>query len=238
MRTRSRAKLDLPPLKEVATKTVPAKKTPTKTTAPKKEVLPKTPTKKIVPIKLPPLNVINPVPQTLSFTGAKDTDREILLNLDNRKLILTCNLNTYFRDQVCDENFYERVLKQRYHALWQIPRRPYDKTWKKYFLEIVYAIARMEEEHKYIYVSGNPMVQLKILEKAENLDELMSLGVREGEINIVKLAVEKGADPYNVEDDDDMEAYDKPQYEEIQSFLERSQTNVLHQLVADVHWAD
>ena len=44
----------------------------------------------------------------------KDIDREIINKLNYIDLINVCNLNSYFRNKVCDEQFFHRRLKNDY----------------------------------------------------------------------------------------------------------------------------
>lgn len=42
------------------------------------------------------------------LTGNVDTDRLILLRLDDKKVTSFCNTNHYYRDQVCNESFWKQ----------------------------------------------------------------------------------------------------------------------------------
>ena len=52
----------------------------------------------------------------LGLSGqGKDLDREILLAMDDKDLLNTCNSNNrYLFNTVCDDEFFHRVMQQRY----------------------------------------------------------------------------------------------------------------------------
>ncbi len=41
--------------------------------------------------------------QNDGFTGIKDLDKELLLKMDDREFIMTCGLNSYFKN-ICHSN--------------------------------------------------------------------------------------------------------------------------------------
>ena len=123
----------------------------------------------------------------------KDLDREILMRLPDADLIKACSLNKYLFESVCDEQFFHRRLQARYpDIVLNYVRRPYDKTWRQYFLEIVYYINKLKEDFDYTYVSGSPERQYKIFKKSKNNDELLVRAVRKGEVEIVDEAIKRG----------------------------------------------
>lgn len=141
-----------------------------------------------------------------TFTGNKDVDREILLNLPDKKLIQTCSLNTYLLETVCDDNFFYRKLQLTYPdtlSLWD-PKEY--KNYKQFYLEMVIYVAKMKEEYGYIYVGGDPMQQFEILSLSEYSgpsikkkivpQKLLSRSAEKGELILAKYAVSKGAVSY------------------------------------------
>ncbi len=131
-----------------------------------------------------------------SFTNVKDLDREILMKLPDDDLIKVCSLNKYMFQSVCDEQFFHRRLQQYYpDIMLNYVKRPYDKTWRQYFLEIVYYINKLKEKYNYTYSSGSPEIQYKIFKKSENNDELLIRAVRKGELEIVQEAIRRGVSP-------------------------------------------
>lgn len=49
-----------------------------------------------------------------SFSGYKDTDREILLTLSDKDLLSICSSNKYFFTSVCDNTFFYQKLYRSY----------------------------------------------------------------------------------------------------------------------------
>ena len=130
-----------------------------------------------------------------SFTNVKDLDREILMKLSDDDLIKTCSLNKYMFESVCDEQFFYRRLQVYYpDIMLNYVKRPYDKTWRQYFLEIVYYINKLRGKYNYTYSDGSPEIQYKIF-KSENNDELLIRAVRKGELGIVQEAIKRGVSP-------------------------------------------
>ena len=127
------------------------------------------------------------------FTNVKDVDREILMKLPDADLIKACSLNKYLFETVCDEQFFHRRLQAYYpDIVLNYVRRPYDKTWKQYFLEIVYYINKLKEKYNYTYSDGSPEIQYKIFKKSKDNDELLVRAVRKGELEIVQEALKRG----------------------------------------------
>lgn len=142
-----------------------------------------------------------------SFSSIKDVDREILLKMSDKKLLKTCSLNKYLLNDVCDDNFFHRVLQLRYpdtlHYLSSFPisdeNKRKNQIYKSYYLQIVYYVSKMKEKYFYSYVSGNPKTQYEIFRDIgykpddNNKIELLFTSSREGELNLVKEAIGKGA---------------------------------------------
>ena len=130
------------------------------------------------------------------FTGNKDADREILLHIeDDRDFLKTCNLNTYFGNEVCNDNLFRRRLEMYYP---DVKRSLYSsKSWKDEFLKNVWNIAKMKEEFGFNYKSGDPIRQYRILSKKLSMTGLMySAAASEDLFDLFLFAIEKGADAH------------------------------------------
>lgn len=90
-----------------------------------------------------------------SISGYKDTDREILLKMDDENFLKTCNLNNYFKNEVCNDNFFKKRLQEKYPDTLEL--NEYGNDWKRYFLEVVYYISKLKEEFNYDYYEGDPL---------------------------------------------------------------------------------
>ncbi len=80
-------------------------------------------------------------------TGIKDLDREILAKLPDEDVIKACSINKYAREKVCDEQFFERRMKEKYPELKYL-----NKTYKQSYLETIYYISKLKEMN-YRYMS-------------------------------------------------------------------------------------
>ena len=104
------------------------------------------------------------------FSGIKDQDREILLNIqDDKDLLKTCSLNKYLYNEVCNDMFFRNRLARTYPDT--LKYKPEDMSWKAYFLRVIYYIAKMKEDNEYdysIFNEGNPEKQYEILQKNED----------------------------------------------------------------------
>ena len=137
------------------------------------------------------------------FTGIKDQDREILLNIDNDKdLLNACSLNKYIYNQVCNDIFFRNRLSRTYPDT--LKYKPEEMNWKNYFLRVVYYISKMKENYDYDYSNfneGNPKIQYQVfLKSRKDKTELLIQASKFGEITLVKEAIKRGAN-INAEND-------------------------------------
>lgn len=141
------------------------------------------------------------------FSSLKDTDREILLRLSDKELIQTCRLNKYLFKNVCDDNFFRRKLSLSYPDTLPFYNANKYINYKNFYLNMVFYIAKLEEDFKYSYISGNPKAQYDIFRSVSlkrvrngqrefhvNYQELLRKAAQEGELNLVEEAVKNGAD--------------------------------------------
>jgi ankyrin repeat protein len=139
-----------------------------------------------------------------TFTGNKHLDREILLNLPDKKLIQTCSLNTYLLRTVCDDNFFYNKLRLTYPDTLSLYNSKEYKNYKQFYLEMIIYIAKMKEDYGYSYVGGNPILQLEIFQASEYRGpskkkkisplRLLSNSAERGDLVLVKYAIAKGVD--------------------------------------------
>lgn len=139
-----------------------------------------------------------------SISRLKDTDREILLKMSDKDFLKMCNVNNYFRTEVCDDMFLQRRLRETYPDTLKYKK---DESWRQYFLDVVYYTAKLKEVFNYIYKKGNPKLQYYILKVTQGnknyLDSptvnhgVLFLAVQKGDVNLLKYLVEEGG---NMED--------------------------------------
>ena len=86
---------------------------------------------------LPQLSKIIPSPQKIqrdvTFTGIKDTDLLILMQLDDKSLLQTCKVNMYVNTLCKNEDFWKIRFRKRFGNVV----KPEDKSWKKYYLYLL-----------------------------------------------------------------------------------------------------
>ena len=129
----------------------------------------------------------------------KDIDREILLKLkDDKEFLKSCNLNNYFRNEVCNDNFFRTRLSITYPNTLKYKTKK--QTWKQYFLEVIYYLAKLEENYQYKYEDGNFKIQLEIFKQSKDKNDLLIESSVYGELSLVKYLVEQGA---NIHADND-----------------------------------
>ena len=103
------------------------------------------------------------------FTGIKDLDKELMLNMGDHEFIRTCGLNTYFRTICKDQYLFKRRLERFYPDT--LKPSIYDRhgrmmTWKNYYAEVVKTIALLKEKNKFNYTRGDPFLHLRVLNYA------------------------------------------------------------------------
>ncbi len=103
------------------------------------------------------------------FTGIKDLDKELMLSMDDREFIQTCQLNTYFRNICKDDYLFKRRLEKIYPDV--LEKLIYDRhgiylTWKKYYSQVVKTVALLKEKYNFIYTKGDPFFQLTVFRNA------------------------------------------------------------------------
>ena len=128
------------------------------------------------------------------FSGNKDTDREILLKLSDKDLLSACKSNKYLYTSVCDDNFFRRKLLLSYPNTLKYFNINEYKNCKRFYLKMIYYISKLKEEFNYLYIAGNPKKQYDIFKQSNsNQENLLYLASREGEIELVKEAISRGA---------------------------------------------
>ena len=130
----------------------------------------------------------------MSLTSLKDVDREILKHADDRQLLEICTIDRKRWNEVCDDNFLRRRLS-KYPGIEKYKKE--NESWKRFFLRAVHFIAKMKEDHDFIYTDGNFEKQNQLFLDNEDMDYLLTEAAYEGELSLVKHAVNNGAVFYN-----------------------------------------
>ena len=125
----------------------------------------------------------------------KDIDREILLSIDNDKQLLEkCRLNKYFFNEVCDDTFFKNRLIQKHPNTLKYKEFFKNLSWKQYFLQVVYYIAKLKEDYEHDYTDGNFKKQLELFQESRNnMDYFLYKSSFYGELSLVKEALKRRA---------------------------------------------
>lgn len=97
------------------------------------------------------------------LSGFKDTDREILLKLENdRDLLNACSTNKYFIN-LCDDSFFRNRIAYKYPL--SLENKPKNINWKQFYLKLVYLIGKMQEDYDFNFLRGDPEKYYSILQE-------------------------------------------------------------------------
>ena len=129
----------------------------------------------------------------MSLSGLKDVDREILQHVDDRELLEICTVDRKTWNEVCDDAFLRRRLISKYPGIEEYKRE--DESWKRFFLNVIYYISKMKDDHQFEYKNGDFYQQYHMLDKYKGeKDDLLVTAATKGELDLVKYALESGAD--------------------------------------------
>jgi hypothetical protein len=125
-----------------------------------------------------------------SLTNQRDLDREILLKLNDRDFLLTCNSSRYLRENVCDEQFFKKRLTLTYPDTLNYNLN--NKSWRQYYIETVFHVAKMKE-YGYDYSFGNPKKQYMIILKSHSDNNHILLDAsKKGELALAIESLKRG----------------------------------------------
>src|SRR5665647_1376674 len=133
------------------------------------------------------------------FTGHKDTDRLVLLNLNGKDLLSFCSSSPYL-NSLCNEELFRNRIKNT--ALEKIKGNYPHLKYRNFYAVMMYYIALLEENYHIKYdfgsgaqpnnaTTGDPKVQYQLLKNHIILDSfgknnLLLESCRKGELAIVK----------------------------------------------------
>lgn len=127
----------------------------------------------------------------LTLSGIKDIDRHILLFLPDKDLLIVCGLNKYFFTVICDNNFFHKKLATSYpDTLNGIDK---NIKYKRLYLRIVSYVLKLKTEFNYSYAKGYPHVKYHLLLFNPDPQKLIYASIREGDFEMVKEAIKRGA---------------------------------------------
>lgn len=123
---------------------------------------------------------------------SRDAARLVLMEMNDKDLLNMCQINEYYRNKICNDQFFHRRLLQKYPDTLQ--NKPKDMSYKDWHLRVVYYVAKLKEEFNYDYTGGNPKVQLEIF--TYNKPNGIAIdAARKGELNLIKYLENKDLVP-------------------------------------------
>ena len=125
------------------------------------------------------------------LTGLRDTDRQVLRYVDDEELFVVCSINRKMWFHVCDDGFLRRRLSSRYPEIEKF-KSDKNETWKRFFRKVIHYVSLLKRKFKYEYRSGNFENQFYLLNHFIR-DNLLMQAVVENEFDVIKYAVENGA---------------------------------------------
>src|SRR5665647_1424818 len=96
------------------------------------------------------------------FTGHKDTDRLILLNLNGKDLLSFCSSTPYLNN-LCNEEFFQNKIRNT--VLEKIKSKYPKLNYRNFYAIMMYYIALLQETFNYKYSEGDPKKQYRLLQK-------------------------------------------------------------------------
>lgn len=114
------------------------------------------------------------------LTGIKDLNREILNKIDDTELLKVCQINKRFYYDVCDDNYLRRRLS-KYPNIDKYKGR---ENWKQFFLKVNFYISKLKNFY-FIYSSGDFIKQYNLINKTDNMNDLLVTAAEAGELNVV-----------------------------------------------------
>lgn len=84
----------------------------------------------------------------MKLTGGKDTDKIVLELLSDRDLFSLMQTDKKYLN--LGQEFFKKRMERKYPLLSS--KKPENMTWAKYYIEMVYYIAKLEEKHEIPYI--------------------------------------------------------------------------------------
>lgn len=123
----------------------------------------------------------------------KDTYLYLTQFADDRTILNMLSVNKKYNN----EQFFKQVMERKYPLLIEF-KKP-EQSWKQFFISMVYCISKIEETHgiPYYPVEGYNPKRYCNRPKQYILNRIMRIAAINGQIDIIKLMIEKGANDFN-----------------------------------------
>ena len=131
----------------------------------------------------------------------KDLVQQLSKYVDDKTLLalLRTNRNLYYNEDLLRDIFLQKYLQLKY-------LKTNNLSWRQLLLETMKIISKMKEEYKfdyYQYNMGDPNIQYQIFNKVKYENDMFDLLIKaskEGELALIKFALDNGADIHEKED--------------------------------------
>ena len=118
-------------------------------------------------------------------------------HVSDEELLGACSVDRRMWNQVCDDSFLRRRLS-KYPGIEKYKLE--NETWKQFFLRSIYYVSKMQEVYEFQYTYGDFKKQYELLKGYRGINTLLMRAAKEGELPLVKFALEKGADIHVMDD--------------------------------------
>jgi hypothetical protein len=128
--------------------------------------------------------------------SSKDIKHFIGKFLDDRDILNYCMIDNNQHGNVCNEDFFYNVLLSRYPDTLKYR----NTSFKKWYLSVIHYVDLLKRKYNFNYRQynhGNPREQYKIFEELKNEKNptlLLRPAATQGDLALVKFAVENGGD--------------------------------------------
>ena len=121
------------------------------------------------------------------ISGLKDIDREILKHVNDKELLRICSIDRKTWYEVCDDAFLRRRLTSKYLNVENY--KTAEKSWKRFFLDVVNYILILKEKYNFTYSDGNIYTQYSLFREYD-INKLLVPATRKKELSVIKHATE------------------------------------------------
>ncbi len=132
------------------------------------------------------------------LTGNKDVDRIVLEKSSDTDILQFCKTNKHSHEIICNENFFHKLILDRYPETIKYKDYIKIRDWKNHYLTVVHYIGKLNEDYKIEYKGeGSPEIEYlaRFLTKSKfySYNPALTFASAKGELAIVKYLIDHGA---------------------------------------------
>ena len=110
----------------------------------------------------------------------KDTYEYLLNFAEDRTVLNMLSVNRKFND----EKLFEKIVKRKYADL--IAYKEKDESWKRFFIRLVYYVARLKDVYDIDYFPGLNPFEFNYLDSRGAIDTALMTAIRVGNLPMIK----------------------------------------------------